>query len=319
MTGPNFKSSLRSSWAVKLVSGAALAALLSACGNETTTGASDGYMADTVYNESAEMMAPPAPTIAKQSASRPQAPLDVDAPGNPSAQSFLAYRYNYAFALPAKSVAATAQSHAEQCMAAGPSVCQVLSSTSQSYAEDNVNARLSLRAEPEWLEGFTAAVISSVENAKGEVTSRAVSAEDLTRQILDTDARLNAQKTLRTRLETLLATKDAKLEDLLALERELARVQGGIESATTTLNVLRKRVSMSVVDMNYQSQQTAVSRSAFSPIGRAFKNFAGNASESLAGVISFISYALPWLILILPAAWLLRRMWRRRRDRRQNS
>ena len=281
-------------------------ALLAGCGNSER-----GVMAPQAeYDESFADMAAPSSTTTKQSAPSPREP-EPDANSNPSIQSFLAYRYNYAFALPAKAVASAAQSHAEQCLAAGPAVCQVLSSTSQTYSDTNVNAQLQLRAEPKWLEGFTSAVIESVEDAKGDLTSRSVSAEDLTRQILDTDARLNAQKTLRTRLEKLLATKDAKLEELLALERELARVQGGIESATTTLQVLRKRVFMSVVDINYQSQQVAVSRNAFSPIGRAFKNFAGNASESLAGVVEFISYALPWLLLLIPGFWLIRRFWRR--------
>jgi len=286
-------------------------ALLAGC--ENTDQSEIAY--DQEYNESDMAMAPPAPTASKQMSSRPQepAPQQPDATGNASIQSFLAYRYNYAFALPARSVAGTAQSHAQQCLTAGPALCQVLSSSSQTYSEDNVNANLQLRAEPKWLEGFSAGVMKSVEEAKGELTRQSVSAEDLTRQILDTDARLNAQKTLRTRLEKLLATKDAKLEELLALERELARVQGGIESATTTLNVLRKRVSMSVVDINYQSQQMAVSRSAFSPIGRAFKNFAGNAASSLAGVIEFISYILPWLLLLIPGFWIIRRVWRKRK------
>jgi len=292
-------------------------ALLAGCGDA----GSGGIASEAEYNESfADMAAsPPPPAVSKQMASRAQEPApQPDAVGNPSFQSFLAYRYNYAFALPAKAVANAAQSHAEQCLAAGPTVCQVLSSTNQTYSDKNVNARLQLRAEPKWLEGFTSAVIESVEEAKGDLTSQTVTAEDLTRQILDTDARLNAQKTLRTRLEKLLATKDAKLEDLLALERELARVQGGIESATTTLNVLRKRVSMSVVDISYQSQHVAVSRSAFSPIGRAFKNFAGNASQSLAGVIEFISYALPWLIVLIPGFWLIRRVWRKRKRKAES-
>lgn len=145
------------------------------------------------------------------------------------------------------------------------------------------------------------------------MTHNSMSSENLTRQILDTDARLKAQITLRDRLQGLLATRNAELNDLLALERELARVQGQIESATTTLNVLRKRVSMSVVDIHYQSQSVAVSQSALAPIGRALKNFVGGFARGLAAVINFLAAALPWLLLvILPAFWLIRRWWRRR-------
>ena len=249
----------------------------------------------------------------------PNSPQNPKSQDNPSSQSFLAYRYNYGFSLPAKSVAATAKSHAQICLEAGPNKCQVLNSSTSAYNKDQVSANLSLRAEPNWLDSFKSEIQSSVEAAKGDMTNNSVSAEDLTRQILDTDARLKAQTTLRDRLQRLLATRDAKLNDLLALERELARVQSQIESATTTLNVLRKRVSMSGVNINYQSQSVAVSQSALSPIGRALKGFVGGFSRGLADVINFLAAVLPWLILvIIPGLWLIRRWWRGRQTRKSS-
>ena len=250
----------------------------------------------------------------------PVSPPSPDTNNNPSSLNFLAYRYNYGFRLPARAVAATSKSHAKTCLDAGPRLCQVINSSTSAHNEDNVTANLSLRAEPDWLEGFKTSMQSSVEAAKGKMTNNSVSAEDLTRQILDTDARLKAQKTLRDRLQGLLATRDAKLNDLLALERELARVQSQIESATTTLNVLRKRVSMSVVNINYQSESVAVSQSALAPIGRALKGFVGGFSRGLADVINFLAGVLPWLLLvILPALWLFRRWWRSRSGRKTVS
>ena len=238
-------------------------------------------------------------------------PSNPQSQQNPTSQSYLAYRYNYGFQLPAKSVAATAKAHANMCLRAGPTKCQVLNSSTSAHNANHVNASLSLRAEPEWLETFKADLQSSVEAAKGKMTNSGVSAEDLTRQILDTDARLKAQTTLRDRLQGLLATRNAELKDLLALERELARVQGQIESATTTLNVLRKRVSMSVVDINYQSQSVAVSQSALAPIGHALKGFVGQFAYGLSNVIQFFAGILPWLIfVIIPGLWIFRRWWR---------
>lgn len=232
---------------------------------------------------------------------------------NPTNQSYLAYRYNYGFELPAKSVAATAKSHAEICQDAGAKKCQLLSSSTNDNNADYVNANLSLRAEPGWLETFMRQIQTSVTEKNGRMTSNSVSAEDLTRSILDTDARLKAQTTLRDRLQGLLATRDAELPDLLALERELARVQSEIESATQTLAVLRQRVTMSQVNINYQSQSVAVSRSAFAPIATALKNFFGELSQGLAGVIGFFAFILPWLFfIILPGLFLLRWIWRRR-------
>ena len=231
-----------------------------------------------------------------------------------NAGAFLAYRYGYGIELPAATVKPTMDAHMQACQAAGPALCQVMGSNANAYSDSNVQAQLSLRAEPDWLDGFVAKMRTDIDAADGRLTSATTNVQDLTRSILDTDARLSAQKTLRTRLENLLQTRDAKLPDLLALERELARVQSEIESATANLKALRARVSMSTVDISYTSESVAVSRSAFAPIGNAIKGFTRTLSEGLSGVIYFFAAILPWLIfVILPALWVLRWFWRRRK------
>jgi len=294
-----------------------LALMITACGDKVQTYVdvqdASGFGAD-IATEAAPAPQLSATSRAKQS-TVPVSPPQPDSQ-NPIQESFLAYRYNFGFSLPARHVASSAKSHAKMCQDAGPEKCQLLNSSITAYNEDNVTANLSLRAEPQWLKSFEEELKSSVDDAKGKMVSNSVNAEDLTRQILDTDARLNAQKTLRDRLQRLLVTRDAKLNDLLALEREFARVQSEIESATMTLGVLRKRVSMSVVNIHYQSQSVAVSQSALAPIGRALKGFVGGFSRGLANVINFLAAILPWLILvILPALWILRRWWRTRKQK----
>ena len=295
-----------------------LALILGACGNSGTFQADSPKgmaepMMDLVEAQAGQGGQSPQSKMRVSDGSAKIAPPNPQSHENPSSLNFLAYRYNYGFTLPARSIEVTSKSHAQMCFEAGPELCQVLNSSTSAYNEDNVSANLSLRAEPDWLKGFKSDIQSSVDAAKGKTTHNSMSSENLTRQILDTDARLKAQITLRDRLQGLLATRNAELNDLLALERELARVQGQIESATTTLNVLRKRVSMSVVDIHYQSQSVAVSQSALAPIGRALKNFVGGFARGLAAVINFLAAALPWLLLvILPAFWLILRWWRRR-------
>ncbi len=244
---------------------------------------------------------------AKQAAQADQSSAPVQA-----TQSFMAYRYNYGYVLPAKSVAATANAHMQICLDAGPAKCEVISSNTQSRDETYETAYLSIRGEPKWLESYKEKINKSVEEAKGKLNSSSIDAEDLTRAILDTDARLKAKKTLRDRLESHLETRDAKLADLLALERELSRVQGEIESITSNLNVLKKRVSKSIVNMSYQSKSVAVSRGTFSPVTEAFKDFFRNFAWALGAVITFFAAFLPWLVLvILPLIWFVRWLWRR--------
>lgn len=231
-----------------------------------------------------------------------------------SAAAYLAYRYGFGLVMPSKSVKATSDKHMQICRDAGTSKCQITGSNTNNRSDTDVRANLSFRAEPEWLQTFITGMKADVAEVNGRIESENTNVEDLTRAILDTDARLKAQKTLRTRLENLLETRDAKLPDLLTLERELARVQAEIESATANLKALRARVSMSVVNISYTSERVAVSRSSVSPIGSALKDVVSIVSEGIAGVILFFAFLLPWLIfVIIPGFFAGRWFWRRRK------
>ena len=259
----------------------------------------------------------PAPRMAMESAEmkRGRAEADMATGGEVEApQSMMAYRYNYGISLPAESVEGVMKRHMERCLDAGPASCQVLNASSQEHSDDFSSAYLSLRAAPGWLDEFRTGLEASLEASDGRVTSSSVSAEDLTRSIFDADARLQAQTALRERLLALLETRDAKLQDLLSVERELARVQAEIESATAQLKTLRQRVSMSVMDIRYESRTRAVTQSAFSPVVEALTGFFRTLSQGLASVIGFIAVALPWLLfVVLPGIALFRWVLRRRR------
>jgi hypothetical protein len=266
--------------------------------------------------EQMDMVAAPAPMMSRSAG--PDMESSGGVGGATAPTSYMAYRYNYDFALPVAAVPLTADRHAQICVDAGPKLCQIISRSTQEYDPDNIYASIQLRAQPDWLVGYTKTLLDTVETAEGKMTSSSVSAEDLTRAILDVDARLSAQTTLRDRLSALLETRNAELSDLLALERELARVQGEIESATSTLKALRQRVSMSIVTMNYQTRSRAVSSSAVAPIGQALKDFIGTLSDGMASVIYFLAMILPWFTLvILPG--ILGVVWFRRRRARKKA
>ena len=277
-----------------------------------------GCNSDQSYNERLNVMAEadfaPSPVM-----EAPQARKVVQAGSTANtsaevAQTYLAYRYGYGLVMPSAAVKSTSDKHMQICRDAGAALCQVTGSNTNSYSEEDIRANLSMRAQPEWLQTFVSGMKADMSEIDGRIQNENTSVEDLTRSILDTDARLKAKRTLRTRLENLLETRNAKLPDLLALERELARVQAEIESATANLKALRARVSMSVVNITYTSERVAVSRSSVSPIGEALKDFVGIVSEGLASVIRFLAALLPWMIFVItPGVFLLRWFWRRRK------
>jgi cytidylate kinase len=229
----------------------------------------------------------------------------------------LAYRYSVSLQLPARNVRPAIEAHRTQCSAAGANVCQVLSSSITSYGDDNISASLYIRATPDWLKAFRDRLETDARTADGRVVATDVQSEDLTRVFVDTEARLRAKRTLRERLEGLLASQNGDIGDLLAVERELARVQSELDAAQSNLEIVRKRVDMSTLDLSYQSAPAAISQSAFAPIGAAFNNFMGTFSHAVALVIRLIAWVTPFVLLGVPLVWLLRQRWRRRRAGKQ--
>lgn len=78
----------------------------------------------------------------------------------------------------------------------------------------------------------------------GKVRSRGTTATDVTEQMVDTEARLGVLRDTRDRLRQLLARADG-VQDVVAVERELSRVQADIEAFEARLRVLSTRVAMS--------------------------------------------------------------------------
>ena len=146
------------------------------------------------------------------------------------------------------------------------------------------------------------------------MTSQWTTTEDLTRDIVDTEATLRAKRALRDRLQQLLATRPGSLSDLLGVERELSRVQGEIDATESTLTAMRTRVAMSALTIDYRSIASGVAGGLFAPLRYAFANILIAVVDSTGALVTFVGALLPWLAVGTLAVWLLIR--RRRRARR---
>jgi hypothetical protein len=280
---------------------------------------SQGFHANSslVGATASERGAPPPPPPAPSSPPSPEpgGPLQ-DSDALEQAGVLLAYRYGASLELPARNVRAMMGAHEESCRAAGVAACQILSANAYENGPSYVYGNLSLRAAPDWLASFRDSLAGDAENADGRVTGTTVNAEDLTRAIVDTEARLRAQRTLAERLETLLTTQTDDVGDLLSVERELARVLGEIDSATAQLEMMRRRVEMSTMDLSYTSAAAPLSRNAFAPLVFALDDFFAVFAEAAGMIVSLVAFLIPWLVVAAPLAWLLRRWWRGRRARK---
>jgi hypothetical protein len=84
----------------------------------------------------------------------------------------------------------------------------------------------------------------------GKVESVNATAEDVGEEFVDVTARVNNAKRLEERLIDLLANRTGRLQDVLSVERELARVREEIERYEGRLRYLKSRVAVSTLSVN---------------------------------------------------------------------
>jgi hypothetical protein len=233
--------------------------------------------------------------------------------------SYLAYAYAISLELPGDRLIGVMEAHAAACRSAGLRVCQVVASRRDGDPSAFVQGALSLRAEPQWLQRFMKDVQNDARGAAGRVTAQSTTTEDLTRDIIDTEATLRARRALRDRLQQLLATRQGPLADLLSVERELARVQGELDSTESNLAAMRTRVSMSALTIDYASSARAVASDTFEPLRLSLVNFLVAVVGSTATLVTLIGGLLPWVAAGSLAMWLLLGIRRRRASRRAAS
>jgi len=82
----------------------------------------------------------------------------------------------------------------------------------------------------------------------GRVESRSVSGRDITEEYADVDARLGAMRATRDRLRTLYERANT-VEEVIAVERELGRVQSELESLEARMRVLAQQRDLADIDV----------------------------------------------------------------------
>lgn len=88
----------------------------------------------------------------------------------------------------------------------------------------------------------------------GEVTSKRLSSEDVTERYVDLQARLETNKKLRDRLQKLLDRAD-EVKDVLAIERELTRLQADIDSMTARLKAMKGKVDYASLTVTLKAKK----------------------------------------------------------------
>lgn len=159
-------------------------------------------------------------------------------------------------------------------------------------------------------------------SALGKVQSSITNGQDVTEEYMDLAARLRVLQQEENRLLELLA-KAVTIEDFLQVESHLSRVRVEIEQTTGRIKYLDNRLDFSTIELLIRPTQGMVAQE--------LKGFAGLAQQMKAafrrginGVVGLITGTLvgiaalvPLLVFVVPAAWVLILLVKRKRNNRQ--
>jgi hypothetical protein len=231
---------------------------------------------------------------AAENVATPQAPM-------------LAMAYKLGLVVPAEKVRPLMESHQEACERAGSDQCQVLSANAEAEQGDRASADLTLRATPAWMRLFRDRAEADAKDLGGKVEEAATEGDDLSRQIVDTDAAQAARAAERTRLAELMQRRTKSLGDTLQVEQEITRVQGEMDQASSELAAMTDRVAMETVSVHYASPAMISPEGEAAPLQAAARGFMGNVFAMLAALVTLASFLLPLGLVAAPIVWLIAR------------
>jgi hypothetical protein len=147
----------------------------------------------------------------------------------------------------------------------------------------------------------------------GKVETVSSSAQDVGEEFVDITARVTNAKRLEERLISLLANRTGRLDEVLRVERELARVREEIERYEGRLRYLSSRVAMSTLTITIHEPGPIFGNNPgenpiVSALRRAWRNFVG----LIAGLIASLGILIP-VAVVGVAGWIAYKRWRARR------
>ena len=207
----------------------------------------------------------------------------------------IAESQHWQFLVPAQDLENLWQTHVKVCQA-GPG-CEVTSSGLSARTTYSAHAHLHMRIE----RGLEGRYLAAFE-AAGTPTERSVSREDKTLQVVDLEARLRNLEITAARLRAMMEVNTHALSDLLALERELTRVQSSIDAMQSQRRVLALQTEKISLAFSYQARPLTDHDTAWAPVVSAFHDATRAFASSVGGLMIFMVVIAPWIVVLAPVS-----------------
>ncbi|MCB2067906.1 MAG: DUF4349 domain-containing protein [Erythrobacter sp.] len=253
----------------------------------------------------ADMVAPDAEAAAATAADTSGELAGAAAP-IPVTMPQLAYQYGFSFSLPGEDMRRLQRQHATLCEQQGPTSCIISGMTMRGEIDGPMTGELEMMVATNHARAFGALLEEEAEDMGAEQLSADVATEEVSRALVDTEARLASRIELRDRLREVLRTRRGTVEELIQAERGVAAVNEEIDQARAWLNETRGRVAMSRMTVHYESA-TPVGSDFLGPVAGALGSVSGILGMVLAALILVVAIAGPIAGVALAIRWFARR------------
>lgn len=224
----------------------------------------------------------------------------------------LAYAWSLGFLVPEDKLAGAQDRHRSLCEDMGPARCQILSLERGTGTDQTGAGTLKLRVVSSEARAFSNQLSNIVKDSGGRSTDTKVEGEDVSKTIVDTQARIRQRELLVARLTEVLRKRKGSVGELVEAERSVTAAQEELDQARAWLKEQQGRVAMSEFDIRYMAiTPSANAESVGAQLGDATQASAATFLIGLRAFFTLAIYLLPWALLVFPLVMLVR--WLRRK------
>lgn len=220
----------------------------------------------------------------------------------------LAYEYGLSYRLGSAEITKLMRSHASLCEQQGPNTCRIVGmDMSGDVEQDSIHGTLQLAVAANRARSVTAKLDEAASRSDAKQAGATITSEDVSKLIVDTQARIRAREELRDRLMEVLKTRKGSIKELVEAERSVAAVNEELDQAKSWLAETQGRVAYSKVSIDY-APATAATSDFTAPIANAVGSLGSILGGLVAVLIVLLAIGLPIGAIIAGVMWVRRRV-----------
>lgn len=226
----------------------------------------------------------------------------------PASMPQLAYDFGLSFRLPSDEIGKLMRRHASVCEQQGPQSCRIVGMDLSGDAErEDVHGTLSLAVASSHARAVSALMDEEASDAGAKQVSATIGSQEVSKQVVDTEAHIRSREELRDRLTEVLRTRKGSVKELVEAERQVAAVNEEIDQARSWLAETKGRVAFSRMDIDY-APAAAPASDFIAPISSALGSIGSLLGTIIGALIVMLAIALPLLGAALGGRWIVRRL-----------